>query len=226
MLNNTLTELITRSLTGITLLIAVGGAYLHSSLLFMVCLTSLLLITLITEWPRLVNLRRPSRILFTLLYPVVPFCALISLTNRYYSTDFYLPLLPFIFAWSADTGGYILGKLIGYHKMCPTVSPGKSWEGFAGSIVSVYIACWYFFQKILLLTNSPLKSNFCFTLFFAIVITTIAFLGGFFLSLLKRKQGLKDAGTLLPGHGGILDRFDGVLFVGLAIQIMLLWHSF
>jgi phosphatidate cytidylyltransferase len=226
MLNPHLTELIKRSITGIILVISVGGAYLHSTALFVVALTALMHITLITEWPKLVDLNKPSRLLFSIFYPIVPFISLIVLTLRYRDADFYLPLLPFILAWSADTGGYVVGKLIGYHKMCPGISPGKSWEGFAGSVVAVLCACYYFLPKIKLLTASSIATNLYATIFFAVTMTTIAFLGGFFLSLLKRKEGLKDAGSLLPGHGGILDRFDGVLFVGIAILVMTHWYNF
>ncbi len=211
-----------RSLTGIVLLISFGGAYLHSPLLFIAALASLLFITLYWEWSRLVNLTKPSRLAFTLLYPITPFVSLMWLTYQFYSTDFYLPIFPFFAAWSADTGGYIVGKLCGTHKMCPSISPGKSWEGFIGSVVSVFAMCWYLLPKIVLLRSSIMATNLVVMVIFALAITAIAFLGGLFLSVLKRKEGLKDAGSLLPGHGGILDRFDGVLFVGIMTVILTL----
>jgi phosphatidate cytidylyltransferase len=215
-----LIELFKRSLTGLVLIISFGGAYLHSSLLFITALFVLLCITLYWEWPKLVDLQKTSPLVFTLVYPITPFALLMWLTNQFYSTDFYLPIFPFLAAWSADTGGYIVGKIIGWHKMCPTISPGKSWEGFAGSVISAFAMCWHVLPKIVLLRSTVLTTNLVALCLFALLITTIAFLGGFFLSVLKRKEGLKDAGSLLPGHGGILDRFDGVLFVGVATAIL------
>ncbi|MBM3893163.1 phosphatidate cytidylyltransferase [Candidatus Dependentiae bacterium] len=219
-MNTHLLELIKRSLTGLVLIVSFGGAYLHSSLLFIAALLILLCITLCWEWPQLVDLHKPSRLALTLVYPILPFVILMWLTYQFYSTDFYLPIFPFLTAWAADTGGYIVGKLIGFHKMCPTISPGKSWEGFTGSIISVFAMCWHVLPKIGLFKATILTTNLIALFFFALLITIIAFLGGFFLSVLKRKEGLKDAGSLLPGHGGILDRFDGVLFVG-EITLML-----
>ncbi len=219
-MNTHLIELLKRSLTGLVLIVSFGGAYLHSSLLFIAALLVLLCITLCWEWPRLVNLHKNSRMALTIMYPIVPFATLMWLTHEFYSTDFYLPIFPFLTAWAADTGGYIVGKLIGFHKMCPTISPGKSWEGFTGSIISVFGMCWHVLPKIELFKPTILVTNLIALFFFALLITTIAFLGGFFLSVLKRKEGLKDAGSLLPGHGGILDRFDGVLFVGLTTALL------
>ena len=216
-MNTHLIELCKRTATGIVLLISVGGAYLHSSTLFIAVLGALLGIVLCTEWPQLIDLTKPSRWLVTILYPVLPFAALISLTYRFYDTDFYLPLLPFLLAWSADTGGYIVGKLIGNHKMCPSISPGKSWEGFTGSVLSVLAMCWYILPKTVLFRGATCLNSVVALSQLALCISSISFAGGFFLSLLKRQQGLKDAGSLLPGHGGVLDRFDGVLFVALLI---------
>jgi phosphatidate cytidylyltransferase len=223
-MNQQLIELIKRTVTGIGLLISFGGAYLHSKYLFILALVVLLAIVLFSEWPKLVDLQKPWIKLLSLLYPVAPFLVLIWLSHTFYDTDFYLPLMPFFLAWSADTGGYVIGKLWGVHKMCPTISPGKSWEGFAGSVVSVFAMVWYLKYKILLLQHSIFATNLIALVLFALVGTTVAFLGGFFLSLLKRKEGLKDAGALLPGHGGVLDRFDGVLFAAaftLALVIFL-----
>jgi len=221
-MNTHLIELCKRALTGLVLIISFGGAYLHSSSLFIVALAVLLHITLYWEWPKLVNLEKKSRYVFTIVYPIAPFIVLIGLTHHFYNTDFYLPIFPFLTAWAADTGGYIVGKLIGFHKMCPTISPGKSWEGFIGSIISVWAMCWHVIPKIVLLRSTILATNQFALFLFALLITTIAFLGGFFLSILKRKEGLKDAGSLLPGHGGILDRFDGVLFVGVTTAVVAL----
>ncbi len=222
-MNQQLIELLKRALTGIVLLVSFGGAYLHSPALFTAALVVLLGIVLRWEWSNLVDLQKPSRQALSVLYPIMPFVLLVWLTNEFYVTDFYLPLLPFFIAWGADTGGYVVGKLFGVHKMCPTISPGKSWEGFAGSVLSVFAICWYVLPKIALLAATVLTTNLFALACFAFVTTSIAFAGGLFLSILKRKEGLKDAGSLLPGHGGILDRFDAVLFVGIFTLFLVLF---
>lgn len=217
-------EFAKRLITGIILLVSFGGSYLHSPHLFIFSLSIILLITLTQEWNTLVTLSKPSRALFTIIYPVFPVATLMWLTYTFHQTDFYLPLFPFITAWTADTMGYAIGKLFGKHKMCPSISPGKSWEGFAGSTVGVLIAYLWFLPKINLFNSqllSPLKNNIIFMAIFALVMTTIAFLGGLFLSVLKRRKDKKDAGDMLPGHGGFLDRFDAVFFVAVATLVLI-----
>lgn len=100
-----------------------------------------------------------------------------------------------------DTGSYIAGKLWGKHKIAPSISPGKTWEGFLGGLISALGVTLFFFE--------PTAS----IMFFTLVVSTLALLGDLFESFLKRRANLKDSGTLLPGHGGILDRIDAILFV-------------
>lgn len=110
----------------------------------------------------------------------------------------------FFILWSNDTGAYLTGSLIGKHKLFPRVSPGKSWEGSIGGAVISYavvflIADWY---TILSLRD---------WLIIATILIVIGTLGDLVESLLKRSINVKDSGTLLPGHGGILDRFDSLI---------------
>jgi len=215
-----MSEFIKRLFTALILLVCFGGAYLHSTTLFVLFLSGILFFMLTTEWPRINTLSPIPWLLSTLVYPVLPMITLIYLTITFRSTDFFLPLYPFFVAWSADTGGYFIGKLWGNHKMCPSISPGKSWEGFGGSLVLVGI-----FQTLALrhITTFSKLNNGWAILLLTIIMTSIAFLGGLWLSILKRRQGLKDAGNLLPGHGGLMDRFDAVMFVGLATAVMAVW---
>src|SRR5699024_1283966 len=103
-----------------------------------------------------------------------------------------------------DTGGYIAGVLYGRHPLAPTVSPKKSWEGFAGSVIlagAVGVA-----GALLLLDLAWYEG-----LLLAVVAVAAATLGDLSESLIKRDLGVKDMGSLLPGHGGILDRVDSIL---------------
>lgn len=106
-----------------------------------------------------------------------------------------------------DTGAYLTGSLIGKHLLVPKISPKKTWEGLCGGIIfcftAIMIICWH--QK----THPSLDD----ILIVTIITSALALFGDLFESWLKRKAGIKDSGSLLPGHGGLLDRFDSMLFV-------------
>ena len=106
---------------------------------------------------------------------------------------------------STDTGAYVTGLLLGRHKMAPRISPKKTWEGFAGSIVAAQIAS--FLVGWLLLGNIPIIER----VLFGVAIALTATLGDLVESLIKRDLGIKDISNWLPGHGGFLDRLDSVL---------------
>jgi phosphatidate cytidylyltransferase len=110
----------------------------------------------------------------------------------------------FFILWSNDTGAYLVGSLIGKHKLFPRVSPGKSWEGCIGGAVLTYlivilIADWY--------TIIHLRD----WMVIATILIVIGTLGDLVESLYKRSIQVKDSGNILPGHGGVLDRFDSLL---------------
>lgn len=128
----------------------------------------------------------------------------------------FLLLALFIMIWINDSGAYIIGSLMakrpqGNHKMFPRVSPAKSWEGLIGGVVFSLIAGYVFYQvgwtDTLGLTAYPLLDSFL----FAVVISVFGTLGDLMESLLKRTLGVKDSGKFMPGHGGVLDRFDSLL---------------
>jgi phosphatidate cytidylyltransferase len=110
------------------------------------------------------------------------------------------------FVWAADTGAYFAGKNFGKHKLAPRISPGKTWEGWAGGALLTLAVGWaagYFLPDI------PLSHR----LVAAGVVAVFGPLGDLAESMLKRSAGVKDSGTFLPGHGGLLDRFDAFLLV-------------
>ena len=110
------------------------------------------------------------------------------------------------FVWAADTGAYFAGKNLGKHKLAPRISPGKTWEGWAGGALLTLVVGWaagYFLPDI------PLSHR----LVAAGVVAVFGPLGDLAESMLKRSAGVKDSGTFLPGHGGLLDRFDAFLLV-------------
>ena len=109
--------------------------------------------------------------------------------------------------WIADTAAYIAGKQLGKHKLAPLISPGKTWEGAAGAAVAV--AIYYLVLQVTVSADARYFEGFYGLLVF-IAIFVLSVEGDLFESLLKRQVGLKDSGQLLPGHGGILDRIDGL----------------
>ncbi|MBD3638836.1 MAG: phosphatidate cytidylyltransferase [Crocinitomicaceae bacterium] len=117
------------------------------------------------------------------------------------------PLLGiFIMIWAYDTFAYLIGRKFGKNKMAEQLSPNKSWEGFFGGVVFAVIAgaVIAYFQK-----DQP---YFAYMLL-GLVAASFGMLGDLFESMIKRQLELKDSGSILPGHGGLLDRFDSVLFV-------------
>lgn len=136
---------------------------------------------------------------FLLVVTWLALASIISLENGRY-----LLLLAVSIIVLADLGGYIAGKLFGRHKLAPTISPGKTWEGLLGGM---------FLQLILvgvLLKMFPDLNvlDLC-LLVFPVAICSV--IGDLFESMLKRHRGIKDSSNLLPGHGGFLDRLDGVM---------------
>ena len=122
----------------------------------------------------------------------------------------------FILIWVNDSGAYIVGSLMskrkgGNHKMFPRVSPAKSWEGLIGGFVFDLIAGYIFYlvgwTSTMGLTAYPLLDS----LLFALVVGVFGTLGDLMESLMKRTIGVKDSGKFMPGHGGVLDRFDSLL---------------
>lgn len=121
-----------------------------------------------------------------------------------------LPLSVFIFLWTSDTGAYCVGSLFGKHKLFPRISPAKSWEGSIGGGVLVLVAA--FLVSLLDQSHGNLSGlNTLQWLGLGLVVTVFGTWGDLVESLIKRTLGIKDSGTILPGHGGMLDRFDSSL---------------
>lgn len=154
------------------------------------------------------------------VYVALPFSLinLLAFSGGSYSLSEYhyiFPLALFIFIWSSDTGAYCTGCTIGRHKLFPRVSPGKTWEGSVGGAVFALAAAAVISHYD---TTLPLWGWMAFALT-AVVFGTW---GDLVESLLKRHWGIKDSGSILPGHGGMLDRFDSTMLAVPAIIVCLL----
>lgn len=138
-----------------------------------------------------------------ILYIITPFLLLNMM--RLNTKDFWIVLSIFILTWSSDTFAYLIGRQIGKHRLFERISPKKSWEGFIGGLLFSVIAG--------LLIAYFTESNLIKYAIYGVTIATFGTLGDLVESMLKRSLNIKDSGTILPGHGGLLDRFDAVIFV-------------
>ena len=112
--------------------------------------------------------------------------------------------------WIADTAAYFVGRRFGKHKLAPRISPGKTWEGVMGALAAVGV---YYALLWLIIAPDFLGANHGAEFVLVIAIAAFSIEGDLFESWMKRRVGIKDSGALLPGHGGILDRIDGVVAV-------------
>lgn len=148
---------------------------------------------------------------FGTVYLALPAVAL----TRLQQTDPWLVLLLFAIVWLGDTAAFLIGRRWGRHKMAPAVSPNKSWEGAAASL-GVAVTAAAAWCLLVLGRSSPL------VVAIAVAVNVAAQLGDLTESLLKRGSGIKDSGHLLPGHGGLLDRIDALLFAAPVLWISVL----
>jgi len=123
-----------------------------------------------------------------------------------------LVFLPIFLTWTTDVGAYAFGRMFGRKKLIPSVSPGKTVEGAVGGLGLTIVIC-LLYVRFVLMPYAQLGLTIQGAVLFAIVVSVAAQTGDLAESLLKREAGVKDSSSILPGHGGILDRFDALLFV-------------
>lgn len=149
------------------------------------------------------------------LYIALPFSMINVLAFRSAGSDiaytYLIPLSVFFFLWVNDAGAYICGSLLGKHKLFPRISPGKSWEGSIGGgilVMIVAVLIWHLSEQYAV--NDLQLSAFEWA-GLGLVVVVFGTWGDLVESLFKRTLGIKDSGNILPGHGGMLDRFDSTL---------------
>lgn len=130
----------------------------------------------------------------------------------------FLILIPFILAFLSDSGAYFIGCSFGRHKLAPIISPNKSIEGLVGGVVCAIIGmllyCWildFAFQ---------MQVSYAFAVTYGVIGSIAGAFGDLCFSAIKRQCGIKDYGNLIPGHGGVLDRFDSVIVVAPLVEIL------
>lgn len=159
-------------------------------------------------------------------YALSIFCCFIAIVSLFKTSPVYL-LSVMLLVWIADIGAYFAGKGFGRHKLAPSISPGKSWEGAVGGWLAVIV-----FAAVAAMIPDfgetfPIKLYLKFGPFgFAAVVTLLvvaSVVGDLFESMLKRRAGMKDSSNLLPGHGGVLDRIDALIPVLPLAALIDLW---
>lgn len=207
-------QIYTGAITGVSIYISwILSMYFESTYYTILLLFSLCTLIIIASIELFRNTVRPfeniSITISGIIYIVVPFSFLnvmsVDVNCHDVFHDYWPVLSVFILIWCNDTFAYLTGRLIGKHKLFERISPKKTWEGFIGGIVfavAAGIVLAYF-----------LEWSYPKMITYGIVVGVIGTAGDLVESMLKRSVGVKDSGTILPGHGGILDRFDTVLFV-------------
>lgn len=164
-------------------------------------------------------LKNSAITLLGLIYVALPFSLMnfIVFRQTLANSNFYPWILVgfFFIIWIYDSMAYVSGSLFGKHKIAPKISPAKSWEGLIGGTI---------FAVVMGIVNAVLFQEISMFNWIVIALITVIFgtIGDFFESKLKREIGIKDSGNILPGHGGLLDRFDSLLF---AIPPVFVWLS-
>ena len=152
----------------------------------------------------LIDFRKVISGFLYILLPLSLTLYIVKYDKHDYSPDLLLIILVLI--WIYDSLAYITGVLFGKHKIMPSVSPKKTWEGLIGGLMFTLLAAWLISMHNLTYTTSQ-------WIIISLIVVIAGTTGDFFESFLKRKAGVKDSGRCLPGHGGILDRFDSFLFI-------------
>lgn len=158
---------------------------------------------------------RSFRLAWGVLYCALPVMALLYLRQQ--DNGLLLAFWTMATVWATDSGAYFAGRGIGGPKIAPSISPSKTWAGLAGGMVAalafaMVLRAQFNLPYILVLASAPLAA--------------VAQMGDFLESWMKRQAGVKDSGTLIPGHGGILDRVDGLVPVAPVVALLVAGNAF
>ena len=198
-------ELATRTAVGIILILIALASALFGGTAFAI-LVALIATIMYLEWSRMVGQWGFAWKLFGFFYCLLPAISLLWIRERAeyggIGTGFDLLIWVFLVVWATDIGAYFAGRAIGGPKLAPSISPNKTIAGLIGGVVSaaVLAGAWVYYVGL------PAK-----LLWLAVLFAVAAQLGDLFESGLKRRARVKDSGTWLPGHGGLLDRLDGLV---------------
>lgn len=210
-------ELATRTAVGIILMLVALASALFGGTVFAV-LVALIATVMYLEWSHMVGRWGLLWRVYGFFYCLLPAVALLWIRERAefegIGQGFDLLIWVFLVVWSTDIGAFFAGRAIGGPKLAPSISPNKTIAGLIGGVIAaaVMAGAWVYYVGL----PAPL-------LWLAVPFAVAAQLGDLFESGLKRRAGVKDSGTWLPGHGGLLDRLDGLVPVAVltaALMVM------
>ncbi|MEA3057971.1 MAG: phosphatidate cytidylyltransferase [Sphingomonadales bacterium] len=195
-----MSELLVRTLTGLLLIAAALAGAAVGGTVFAVFVAALAT-AMFYEWTRIVRGWGAAWYVSGFFYALLPALALLWVRERD-AHGLFLLLWVFLVTWSTDIGAYFVGRSLGRRKLAPSISPGKTIEGLYGGIAAATLigGAWVLAMGL----GRPLLA-------LAPLLAIAAQAGDLFESFLKRRAGIKDSGTWLPGHGGVLDRLDGLV---------------
>ena len=205
-------ETLKRAISGAFYVVIMWLGVSYSELSFRCLFTILAIVSFYEMW----KLRNGKSKFLAFAYVLIPFILiqLIVTKEDQQNWNSNLILFMFILTWTFDTFAYLFGVRFGKHKIMPSISPKKSWEGFGGgfvfTIITSYLSYYLFFKS----------EDIRIPLIISIILPFTATLGDFIESHYKREAGVKDSGNLIPGHGGILDRMDAFMITIPAIYIL------
>jgi phosphatidate cytidylyltransferase len=199
----------TRVVSSIVLGVVFLGALWQGGWIF-TWLVILAALMMYREWNTLLEKEPVAWRMGGLLYVTVPCASLIWLRDVHFSQDFdagrALVLFVVLAVAATDIGAYFAGRMLGKNKLAPVISPNKTWEGLGGGVAAAAVISGFSYGF------SPYPSKLIFAILCGALLALLAQAGDLFESYIKRRVGAKDSGTLIPGHGGILDRVDGLVF--------------
>lgn len=193
---------------------------LYAGVLPFLALLGLFLFLSLKEWFTVLRhssfmpLKKNLWLIFGTAYIIIGFCgiAFVSQENRFYVLYFLMLI------WATDIGAFFIGRALGGPKLAPHISPAKTWSGACGGII-LSLSLGFIFLYVL---NKPLTPVW---IVLIISISVISIFGDLIESYAKRQIGIKDTGSLLPGHGGVLDRLDSPLAVGFLLSCDAIYHT-
>lgn len=201
-------DLYVRTVSGVVMVVVAVACLRIGGWLF-VALVGIIAVVMATEWVRLTRSDGPDLKLLGVAYVLFPIGSILII--RHGGHGFWLTLWTLTIVWATDIGAYFCGRYFGGPKLAPSISPAKTWSGLAGGAVTAGVV-------------GPIVAScghlpmLCFVL--GTPLGLLAQLGDLFESWLKRRVGVKDSGTILPGHGGVLDRLDGVVPVATVMGLL------
>lgn len=151
---------------------------------------------------------------------LIPFLLSSIMRIRNGENGIYVVAIPFVLAFLSDTGAYFAGRFFGKHKLAPIISPKKTVEGVVGGVLAAILGM--IIYGVIMQLGFQKEVNYIYAAIYGFLGSFAAVFGDLCFSVVKRQTGIKDYGNLIPGHGGILDRFDSMMIVGPLAEALLL----